>query len=532
MKGLRWRLFLILGIFFLTLMYLIPSLTPKLPVWWEDILTTKKIQLGLDLRGGIHLVLEVQAEEAVKATADRLAEDIENRLKEAKIPFLAVKREGISDINIQLVRKKDVEQFHNMIKKEYPEFNWVGVETKDKVKIVKLCLTGKRVSQIEHLAISQALETIRNRIDEFGVTEPDIRGCGGPRILVQLPGIRDPQRAITIIGKTARLEFKLVDEAHSLEEALRGNIPSEDQILYEVSVDKKTGQQVEIPYLLEERTLITGDYISDARVLIDPEINEPYVGISFNKQGAKIFAQITEEHVGRRLAIILDNKIHSAPVIREKIPHGEARITGAFTLEEAKDLAVVLRAGALPAPIKILEERTIGPSLGKDSIRKGFKASLIGGALVMVFMMIYYALSGAIANLALLFNLCLIMAGLAAFQATLTLPGIAGIALIIGMAVDANVLIFERIREELRLGKTPRAALDTGYGKAFWTIFDANMTTLITALILFQYGTGPVRGFAVTLCLGIIANMFTAIFMTKVIFNLLVYRLKLRHLSI
>lgn len=532
MKGLRWRLFLILCIFSLTLMYLIPSLTPKLPGWWENILSTKKIQLGLDLKGGIHLVLEVQAEEAVKATVDRLAGDIEDGLKEAKIPFLAVKREGISDINIELVRKKDVEQFDNMIKKKYPEFNWVGVETKDKVKIVKLSLTGKLMSQIEHLAISQALGTIRNRIDEFGVTEPDIRGCGGPRILVQLPGVRDPQRAITIIGKTARLEFKLVDETHNLEEALRGDIPSEDQILYEVSVDKRTGQQVEIPYLLEKRTLITGDYISDARVLIDPEINEPYVGISFNKQGAKIFAHITEEHVGRRLAIILDNKIHSAPVIREKIPHGEARITGAFTLEEAKDLAVVLRAGALPAPIKILEERTIGPSLGKDSIHKGLKASLIGGALVIVFMMIYYALSGAIANLALLFNLCLIMAGLAAFQATLTLPGIAGIALTIGMAVDANVLIFERIREELRLGKTPRAALDAGYGKAFWTIFDANMTTLITALILFQYGTGPVRGFAVTLSLGIIANMFTAIFMTKVVFNLLVYRLKLRHLSI
>ncbi len=505
-----------------------PSLTSKLPEWWF----TNKIQLGLDLRGGIHLVLEVQAKEAVKATVDRLAEDIEDGLKKERIPFLGVKREGVSDINIELVRKKDVEQFHNIVKKEYPELNWVGVKTEDKIKIVKLSLTGKRVSQIEHLAISQALETIRNRIDEFGVSEPDIRGCGGSRILVQLPGIRDPQRAISIIGKTARLEFKLVDDAHSLEDALKGNIPPEDQILYEASIDKRTGEQIEIPYLLEKRTLLTGDYISDARVLIDPEINEPYVGISFNKQGAKIFAHITEGHVGRRLAIVLDNKIHSAPVIREKIPHGEARITGSFTLEEAKDLAVVLRAGALPAPIKILEERTIGPSLGQDSIQKGFKASLIGGSLVIVFMIIYYALSGAIANLALFFNLLLIMAGLAAFKATLTLPGIAGIALTIGMAVDANVLIFERIREEVRLGRTPRAALDTGYGKAFWTIFDANMTTLITALILFQYGTGPVRGFAVTLSLGIIANMFTAIFMTKVFFNLLVYKLKLRHLSI
>lgn len=532
MRGLRWRLFLVLCILFLTLVYLIPSLTPKLPAWWKGVLFTKKVQLGLDLRGGIHLILEVQAEEAVKATVDRLAEDIETRLKETRMPFLAVERKGISEIGIQLVRKRDVEQFHNMIKEEYPEFDWIRVETRDRVKIVRLHLAGKRISQIKHLAIGQALETIRNRIDEFGVAEPDIRSCGGSRILVQLPGIKDPQRAISIIGKTARLEFKLVDETHTLEEALKGNIPPEDQILYGTSIDKRTGQRVEIPYLLEKRTLITGDYISDARVLIDRETNEPYVGISFNKQGAKLFARITGDNVGRRLAIILDNKVHSAPVIREKIPHGEARISGGFVLEEAKDLAVVLRAGALPAPIKILEERTIGPSLGQDSIHKGFKASLIGGALVVVFMITYYVLSGAIANLALLFNLLLIIAGLAAFQATLTLPGIAGIALTIGMAVDANVLIFERIREELRLGKTPRAALDAGYGKAFWTIFDANMTTLITALILFQYGTGPVRGFAVTLSLGLIANMFTAIFVTKVVFDLLIYKLKLGHLSI
>ena len=532
MKGLRWRIFLILGILFFTLIYLIPSLVPGLPMWWGDIFSTKKIQLGLDLKGGIHLILEVQAKEAIKATVDRLAEDVEDELKKAKIPFLTVERKGIKDINIQLVRESDIERLQNIVKKEYPEFDWKGVESRGRLKIVRLSLMDKRVEQIEHLAVTQALETIRNRIDEFGVTEPDIRGCGGNRILVQLPGVKDPQRAISIIGKTARLEFKLVDNVHSLEEALKGNIPPDDQILYEVSIDKRTGQQVEIPYLLEKRTLLTGDYISDARVLIDPETNEPYVGISFNKQGAKIFAKITGENVGRRLAIILDNKIHSAPVIREKIPRGEARITGAFTLEEAKDLAVVLRAGALPAPIKILEERTIGPSLGQDSIKKGFRASLIGGALVIIFMIIYYALSGAIANLALFLNLLLIMAGLAAFQATLTLPGIAGIALTIGMAVDANVLIFERIREELRLGKTPRAALDAGYGKAFWTIFDANMTTLITALILFQYGTGPIRGFAVTLSLGLIANMFTAIFMTKVIFDLLVYRLKLKRLSI
>jgi preprotein translocase subunit SecD len=273
--------------------------------------------------------------------------------------------------------------------------------------------------------------------------------------------------------------------------------------------------------LLKRRTLLTGEYLTNARVQIDNQYNEPYVSLSFNARGGRLFERITGENIEKRLAIVLDNNVHSAPVIRDRIAGGRAQITGRFTMEEARDLAIVLRAGALPAPVKILEERTVGPSLGKDSIEKGFKSMIIGGIVVILFMIIYYGLSGFFADVALMLNILFIMAGLAFFGATLTLPGIAGIILTIGMAVDANVLVFERIREELRLGKPARAAIEGGYAKALVTILDANVTTFIAALVLFQFGTGPVRGFAVTLSIGIVASFVTAVFITRVIFDYL-----------
>jgi preprotein translocase subunit SecD len=277
---------------------------------------------------------------------------------------------------------------------------------------------------------------------------------------------------------------------------------------------------------------LTGEYITDARVAIDSRYNEPYVSLSFDARGARLFEQITGENIKKRLAIVLDNNVYSAPVIQDKISGGKAQITGRFTMEEAKDLAIVLRAGALPAPVKILEERSVGPSLGKDSINKGLNSMLIGGVIVVLFMAFYYRLSGVIANLALMLNILFIMGGLAFFGATLTLPGIAGIILTIGMAVDANVLIFERIREELRLGKPVRTAIETGYSKAFVTILDSNVTTIITALVLFQFGTGPVRGFAVTLSIGILASFFTAIFITRIIFDYLYVIKRMNKISI
>jgi len=399
-----------------------------------------------------------------------------------------------------------------------------------------LDLPDEETDRIKTLAVDQALETIRNRIDQFGVSEPDIRQQGTNRILIQLPGVTDTQRAKELIGKTAILEFKLVNESIDPEEAEKSGVPAGSALYYQVRNDPATNREIRTPFVLMDRTLLTGAYLTDARVQIDSQFNEPYVSINFDSKGARIFERITGENVKKRLAIVLDNKVYSAPVIQEKIAGGEARITGYFTTNEARDLAIVLRAGALPAPVKILEERTVGPSLGADSIRKGLTSMLVGGVLVLVFMMIYYKASGIVANLALILNILLIAAGLSAFQATLTLPGIAGIILTIsmtiGMAVDANVIIFERIREELDIGKTPRAAVDAGYERSTLTILDANVTTLIAALVLFQFGTGPVKGFAVTLSLGVIASLFTSLILTRYIFDYFLITRKYKRLSI
>ena len=355
---------------------------------------------------------------------------------------------------------------------------------------------------------------------------------GEDRILIQLPGIRDTRRAKDLIGKTALLEFKLVDETHDVAAALDGKPPRGTEILYQVRENAQTGRAVRTPFLIKKRAALTGANLTDARVEIDSRYSEPYVSIKFDGKGARTFAKVTAENVKRRLAIVLDNRVYSAPVIQEKIAGGRAQITGNFTTEEARDLAIVLRAGALPAPVNILEERTVGPSLGTESIRKGLMSMVAGGVLVILFMGIYYKGAGLIADLALALNIALIAGGLAAFQATLTLPGIAGIILTIGMAVDSNVLIFERIREEMGLGKTARASVDAGYSRATLTILDANVTTLIAALVLFQFGTGPVKGFAVTLSLGVISSLFTALIFSRSIFDFFLIQRKIRRLSI
>ncbi|RLA81595.1 MAG: protein translocase subunit SecD, partial [Deltaproteobacteria bacterium] len=373
--------------------------------------------------------------------------------------------------------------------------------------------------------------TIRNRVDQFGVAEPEIARQGTDRILVQLPGEKDPERAKSLIGKTAMLEFKLLDEGHDLRDALAGNVPPGSVILYQRKRDPATGAVRKIPYLVKEKTLLTGEALKDARVAFD-QFNRPYISLTFTPHGAKEFERITGENVGKRLAIILDGTVYSAPVIKERISGGRAVIEGDFTLEEAHDLAIVLRAGALPAPVRILEERTVGPSLGKDSIDRGIRAIILGGVLVVLFMAFYYRWAGLVADFALGMNLLVVLAVMVLFRATLTLPGIAGLVLTVGMAVDANVLIFERIREELRLGKTPRAAVDAGYSKALLTILDAQITTLIAAVVLYQFGTGPIRGFAVTLSVGIIASLFTAVMVTKTIFDLVLSKRQVRELKI
>jgi preprotein translocase subunit SecD len=323
-----------------------------------------------------------------------------------------------------------------------------------------------------------------------------------------------------------------VDENVNAAAAAPSSIPEDDELLYEKKVDPATGAVSEIPQVIKKKAMITGELLTDAQVRIDSQFNQPYVAIEFNSTGAKLFDQVTAANVGKRFAIVLDNSIYSAPVIRERISGGSAQISGSFTEKEAADLSIVLRAGSLPAPVNIIQNVTVGPSLGQDSINKGLLAGIIGVAFVVIFMAIYYKLSGLVANLGMILNIIYLMGALAALGATLTLPGIAAIVLLIGMSVDSNVLIFERIREELRLGKTPKAGLDAGYDKAFLTIMDSHVTTLITAAVLFQFGTGPVKGFAVSLSLGIIINLFTSLLATRVVFDIVLSRSRVKRLSI
>lgn len=514
-----------LAVIIVAVIYVLPIINSN---WWPY----KKINLGLDLQGGMHLVLEVDAEKAVESTIEQIIYEFRRVLRKERIRQVGMEQVESAKIRITINDQNSIDKFETILNLEYKDLRLLSKSTDDGVYTIVLDLPDKETEHIKKLAAEQALGTIRNRIDQFGVSEPDIRRQGESRILIQLPGIKDTERAKELIGKTALLEFKLLDETHDLNAALEGKTPPGSEVLYQVKEDPETRRVIKTPYLVKKRALLTGAYLTEARVEIDSQYNEPYVSIKFDKKGARIFSRITEENVKKRLAIVLDKSVYSAPVIQEKISGGQARITGNFDTEEARDLAIVLRAGALPAPVEIIEERTVGPSLGSDSIRKGVISMGIGGLLVILFMIFYYKGSGLIADLALILNIVLIAAGLAGFQATLTLPGIAGIILTIGMAVDANVLIFERIREEMDLGKTPRAAVYAGYDRATLTILDANVTTLIAALVLFQFGTGPVKGFAVTLSIGVISSLFTALILTRSIFDFFLIKRKIRRLSI
>ena len=531
LKSLKWRLIFYAAIAVFAILLLLPTLTTQLPPWFNKVIPTEKIHLGLDLQGGMHLILEVEAEKAVESYVERIKNNLKDDLRDRGIPAGKVEREKRDQILLEVSGEKG--KWEKLLSERYSIMQELSSsEVGGGIWKIALVLDSRQADQIKKSAIDQALETIRNRIDQFGVSEPEITLQGTDRLLIQLPGIRDPQRAINLIGQTALLEFKLVDEEGDIEAALKGNVPEGDIILYQRSVDPKTGGVKKIPFLLKEKTLMTGEVLKDARVALDSQFHEPYVSLEFDDIGAKLFEQITGANVKKRLAIILDNHVYSAPVIQERIAGGRAQITGRFDTKEASDLAIVLRAGALPAPVKIIEERTVGPSLGQDSIQKGVISTLISAALVVLFMIFYYRVSGVIADIALILNIVLTLATLALFRATLTLPGIAGLVLSVGMAVDANILIHERIKEELRWGKTPRAAIDQGYHRAFVTIIDSNLTTLIAGVLLYQFGTGPVRGFAVTLCIGILANIFTAVYVTRWIFDFITLKVGMKKLSI
>jgi len=531
-KSLKIRLAITAVVCLAALYFLIPTFVSDIPSPWNQYLPKEKIHLGLDLQGGMHLVLEIDTDKALEAMMERTSNDLKESLMDNKVRFRNVEKAKGATISLELTEAAGKPALEKILNEQYSDLEIASSAARDGGQAITLKIKDKRAIDLKKLTVEHSLETIRNRVDQFGVAEPEIIPEGDNRILIQLPGVKDPERAKNLIGKTALLEFKIVDEENSLDEALRGNIPEGDVIAYGTREDKSSGQRGQVPYLLKNRTLLTGASLETAKVQISDRFGEPHVSIKFNAQGAADFDRITNENVRKRMAIVLDGVVHSAPVIQERISGGQAQITGSFTMDEARDLAIVLRAGALPAPVNILEERTVGPSLGSDSIQQGILATIIGSLLVILFMVVYYRLSGAVADIALIINIFLILAVLAAFRATLTLPGIAGMLLTVGVAVDANILIFERIREELRTGKTPRLSLDTGYDRAFITIIDTHISGILAALVLMYFGTGPIKGFAVTTIIGLLASLFTAIFVTRVIFDYVTQNYNIKKLSI
>jgi preprotein translocase subunit SecD len=520
----RWKLWLILGVLVVSIMGSLPNVVTP-PTWWPASFA-KRMNLGLDLKGGVHLVLDVDVDKAVEHAVEEDVDTARQTLRGEHILYSSLDAKG-TNLDVSIKNQDESAAAAKALEGALPNY----ALTDQGQGHFQLAIKDSDAKEIKKFAIDQAIEVVRTRIDALGTTEPVIAKQGNSRILVQIPGYEDTARAKALIGRTAELDFKLVDEKGDLDKALQGDIPLDDIIMYG-QPETRNGKTFRQPYLLHKRTELSGTEVADARVSIDSRFHEYAVTLKFNNKGARKFDRLTSAHVGERFAIILEGQVMSAPVIRERISGGSAQITGNFTPTEAHDLAIVLRAGALPAPVKVVEERSIGPSLGQDSIDKGLKSVIIGTALVLLFMGFYYKLFGIIANVAVLFNLVLILAAMSIIGSTLSLPGIAGIVLTVGMAVDANVLIYERIREEIRNGRTPLAAIDAGYDRAFVTIVDSNVTTLIAAVVLFQFGSGPVKGFAVTLTIGLLASMFTAITVSRALVALIYGRKKIERLSI
>jgi preprotein translocase subunit SecD len=521
----------------------------------------QKINLGLDLQGGLYMVLGVDFNKVFSDVVDRQAASMQGRLKDKGLPVTGVRtvREGLPADDPHLVVSYDAakrDALHAVVKDEYWTLRLVG----EKPGEMELGLSREFRAEVRDRTIGQSIEVIRNRIDEFGVAEPAISSQGTDRVVVELPGVKDVQRAKDLIGRTAKLEFKIADDAamppaqlmalipelektagitykegetklsdyvKKLNDAAKGKIPEGREIAFERQDKLEGGGR--IPYLLISKVDVSGEDLQDAQVTIDQEKNRPQVAFSLNPRGAEVFGKLTTESVGKRLAIVLDGIVHSAPVINGPIPGGHGVITlgrgnGDQVMKEAQDLSIVLRAGALPAQLEFLEQRVVGPSLGQDSIKRGALAGVVGCALVFLFMIFYYRLSGVVASISLMLNAMFVLAILVGMEATLTLPGIAGIALTIGMAVDSNVIIFERIRDELREGKSVAGAVEAGFQKAFSAIFDANITHGIIAVILMNFGTGPIRGFAVSLLIGIITTLFCAVTVCKLVFDGMIAR--------
>uniref|UniRef100_A0A7C3UYE4 Multifunctional fusion protein n=1 Tax=Desulfobacca acetoxidans TaxID=60893 RepID=A0A7C3UYE4_9BACT len=550
LRAVRLKFLFLLFLTILAVLLVLPSWV-AMPSWWTTYIS-RGLNLGLDLKGGMHLVLEVDLEQAIKNELERTARNLTGIADRQKIS-LKVGEVTDDKLPVTLIKAGDEAAFVKAVKDYFPKLELQGPQRLDGGQAYTLALRPKEIEVFKEDTLRRSLEILRNRIDQFGVTEPVIVPQGSDQIVVQLPGVQDPSRARALIRQTAQLEFKLVDEEspvnlnelidqaekegllkdrfdrEEVNQALKGKIPPDDEVYYEIRRDPETHRETKIPLLVKKKVLMTGDRVENATVR--PEAGEIAVVVQFNTEGAREFERITRENVKKRLAIILDGIVRSAPVIQERIGGGTARITGNFTPEEAADLATVLRVGALPASVKVVQDITVGPTLGQDSIRKGLISGILATILVVGFMIFYYRFSGLVADYALIINTIMLLGCLSLFGATLTLPGIAGIILSLGMAVDSNVLIYERMREEFAAGKPLKAGIDGGYDKALWTIIDSHVTTLITALVLFIFGTGPIRGFAVTLSLGVALNLFTALFGTRVVYDWAILKRWLKNLS-
>ena len=491
------------------------NLLANSPRWMAEI-NALPMYLGLDLRGGVHFLLQVDMDAAMTKAADRYVQDLRQSMRSEGIRYSHIARDGRS-VRVSFRDQAQRDQALPVLTRDTPDLNLRSSDAGGEFRIVGT-LRPEVEQRIREFALQQNITTLRNRVNELGVAEPIVQQSGLDRVVVQLPGVQDTAKAKDILGRTASLEVRLVDEDKmdpaTLDAARAGNVPLGDELLYD-----RDGT----PYLLKRDIILTGEHISDAQPGFDSQTGEPAVHLSLDGAGASIFQKVTRENIGRRIAMVLTERgkaeVVTAPVVRSEIGGGRVQISGRMSTTEARDVALLLRAGSLAAPMEIIEERTVGPSLGADNIERGFRSTWMGFAALSVFIAIYYSAFGVISVIALCVNLLLLVGLLSMLQATLTLPGIAAIALTLGMAIDANVLINERVREELRNGTTPQAAIAAGYDRAWGTILDSNITTLIAGVALFSFGTGPVRGFAVVHCLGLLTSMFSAVFVSRGIVN-------------
>jgi preprotein translocase subunit SecD len=513
----RWKALGIILTALIVCLCAVPNFFPDAQVKTWPAWAQRRLVLGLDLQGGSYLLLEVDSNYVKRQKLDQTRADAQKVLREARIQYtgLAVRNDAVE---VRISKDTDLPTALSKLRElSQPLGGLLGSSGQRSLEVadaqgglIRLTVPQAAITDLLRRTIEQSIQIVERRVNELGTVEPVIQRQGTDRILVQVPGLQDPTRLKELLGKTAKMEFRMVDTTVSPDQAQQGRLPPESELLMSASPPK-------VPYVVKKQVLVSGGELTDAQPGFDQRTNEPIVSFRFNTTGSRKFAQATVENVGQPFAIVLDNEVISAPVIREPITGGQGQISGNFTVQSANDLAVLLRAGALPAPLTVVEERTVGPGLGQDSIEKGELAAYVGSILVIVFMLLTYRLFGVFANIAVAINVAMIFGLLSLLNATLTLPGIAGIVLTVGIAVDSNVLIYERIREELRGGRTAITAIDAGFKRALSTILDSNITTFIAAAVLFYIGTGPVRGFAVTLGIGIITTVFTAFTLTRLI---------------